>query len=118
MVRILLAVASVGMVFFVVSAVGLASDAATGESSPIELFEQRIMPIFKSARPSSCVQCHLASVDLKDYILPSHEQTFVSLRDEGLIDVDAPDKSKILNLIGMDQVKKAGKVRAGADMAT
>lgn len=103
MVRFLLSVVSVGMVFLVASAGGFADEETGSESNPIELFEQRIMPIFKSPKPSSCVQCHLASVDLKDYILPSHEQTFVSLRDEGLIDINEPDNSKILNLIGMGE---------------
>ena len=69
------------------------------ETSPAELFEQRIVPIFKSPNPSSCVQCHLAGVDLKDYILPSSEKTFLSLRDQGLVDLDKPEKSKILKLI-------------------
>ena len=69
--------------------------------TPESVFESRILPIFKSPNPSSCVQCHLASVDLKDYILPSAEKTFRSLRDQGLIDLDAPDKSKILALIAM-----------------
>lgn len=69
--------------------------------SPEELFQQRIMPIFRSPEPSSCVQCHLSSVDLKDYILPSHRQTFVSLRDQGLIELDDPGKSRILKLISM-----------------
>src|SRR5262245_57106413 len=54
-------------------------------ASPQEIFERRIVPIFKSPNPSSCTQCHLAGVDLKDYILPSHEKTFLSLRDQGLI---------------------------------
>ena len=77
--------------------------AATGwaEDSALELFEQRIMPIFRSPKPSSCVQCHLTSVDLKDYIRPSHEETFLSLRDQGLIDVESPGESKILKLIRM-----------------
>ena len=74
---------------------------ALAEDSAMSIFEQRIMPIFNSPKPSSCVQCHLASVDLKDYILPSHEDTFLSLRDNGLIDVEKPDQSKILKLIGM-----------------
>ena len=65
------------------------------------VFEARILPIFKSPNPSSCVQCHLAGVDLKDYILPSAEQTFRPLRDQGLIDLAAPEKSKILTLIAM-----------------
>ncbi|MCE9529732.1 MAG: hypothetical protein K8T89_01115 [Planctomycetes bacterium] len=64
-----------------------------------EVFERRILPIFKSPSPSSCVQCHLAAVDLKNYILPSHRDTFLSLRDQGLIDLDNIEKSKILGLI-------------------
>src|SRR5262245_51486785 len=69
--------------------------------TPQEVFDQRIMPIFRSPQPASCVQCHLAGVDLKDYILPSHEQTFASLRDLGMIDLGEPKKSKILTLIAM-----------------
>ncbi len=71
--------------------------------SPAEVFAERIMPIFRSSDPSSCVQCHLSSVDLKNYILPSHERTFVSLRDQGLIDLENPASSKILKLIDMGQ---------------
>jgi hypothetical protein len=78
-----------------------AEDTPGSGLSPAELFNARIMPIFRSPQPSSCVQCHLSSVDLKNYILPSHEKTFLSLRDQGLIDLDAPAKSKILTLIRM-----------------
>ncbi|MEL6111124.1 MAG: hypothetical protein AAFU85_34385, partial [Planctomycetota bacterium] len=60
---------------------------------------KRIMPIFRSPKPSSCVQCHLSSVDIRDYILPSHTETFHALREEGLIDVEHPEDSKILRLI-------------------
>jgi hypothetical protein len=73
--------------------------AAAAGPTPAEVFERRIVPIFKSPRPSSCVQCHLAGVDLKDYILPDAAKTFRSLRDQGLIDLDAPEKSKIVRLI-------------------
>jgi len=71
--------------------------------TPQEVFDRRIIPIFRSPEPSSCVQCHLAAVDLKDYILPSMEQTFASLREQGLIDVDSPRESKILTLIRMGE---------------
>ncbi len=80
-----------------------AEEDATAHSESLALFEQRIIPIFRSPQPSSCVQCHLASVDLKNYILPSQEKTFVSLRDQGLIDLTAPEKSKILTLIEMGE---------------
>lgn len=83
--------------------VGTAEDKSSPEPSPLELFDQRILPIFKSPKPSSCVQCHLAAVDLKNYIFPSQEKTFASLRDQGLIDLDQPEKSKILTLIKMGE---------------
>src|SRR5258707_8009966 len=83
-------------------------EASLRAETPQEIFEQRIAPIFKSPNPSSCVQCHLAAVDLKDYILPDHEKTFRSLRDQGLIDLDAPEKSKILKLIQMGERDSRG----------
>lgn len=79
----------------------LAAPAVAADPTPAEVFEKRIMPIFKSPSPSSCVQCHLSGVDLKDYILPDAEKTFRSLRDQGLIDLAAPEKSKIVKLIDM-----------------
>src|SRR3954468_23023226 len=83
------------------------------DPSPAQVFEARILPIFKSPDPSSCVQCHLAGVDLKDYILPSAEKTFRSLRDQGLIDLSAPERSKILTLIQMGKADpKAAAVHA------
>ena len=81
----------------------VAQDNGHGELTPIDIFNQRIMPIFKSPQPSSCVQCHLAAVDLKDYILPSHEKTFASLRAQGLINLEQPGESKILTLIQMGE---------------
>lgn len=80
--------------------------------TPQQVFDQRIMPIFKSPNPSSCVQCHLAGVDLKNYILPSAKDTFLSLRDQGLIDLDNVEKSRILGLIqmGKDERSKGAAV--------
>ena len=93
---------------------GIASAiAAEAQRSPKEVFEQRIMPIFKSSNPSSCTECHLAGVDLKNYILPSHEKTFLSLRDQGLIDLENPGDSKILRLIAM-----GGGTNQGAALIT
>src|SRR5262249_42004909 len=82
--------------------------AGEGGPTPQEVFEKRILPIFKSPDPSSCTQCHLAGVDLKNYILPSHEKTFLSLRDQGLIDLDRPADSKILRLINMREGDRKG----------
>lgn len=86
------------------------------EPTPPQLFEQRIMPIFRSPNPSSCTQCHLSAIDLKNYILPSHEKTFLSLRDRGMIDLDKPAESKILQLIqrGHDDNQGAALIHAKA----
>ncbi len=85
-----------------------------GEDEPTaaQLFEKRLLPIFKSPNPSSCVECHLAGVDLKNYILPSHEKTFVSLRDLGLIDLARPEESKILKLISMGETPGAALIQS------
>ncbi|MGB0598269.1 MAG: hypothetical protein ACPGLY_16405 [Rubripirellula sp.] len=79
------------------------ADEPETSQDPLELFESRIMPIFRSEKPSSCVQCHLSSVDLKNYILPSHTETFVALREAGLVELDQPNESKILSLIQMGE---------------
>jgi hypothetical protein len=87
------------------------SAAALRAETPQEIFDQRIAPIFKSPNPSSCVQCHLASVDLKNYILPSATDTFLSLRDQGLLDLDNIEKSRILGLIQMGKEERATKAK-------
>jgi len=80
------------------------------EPTPRQVFEKRLLPIFNSPEPSSCVQCHLAGVELKNYIRPTCEQTFVSLRDQGLIDLDRPEKSRILALIQMGDGDKGASL--------
>jgi hypothetical protein len=91
----------------------LALALAARADTPQQVFAKRIVPIFKSPNPSSCVQCHLAGVDLKDYIRPGADETFRSLRDQGLIDLDAPERSKILTLISMGtEDQKAPAVHA------
>ncbi len=74
---------------------------STAEESSKTIFEKRILPIFQSSNPSSCTECHLANLDLKNYILPTSEKTFLSLRDQGLVDVEVPEKSRILKFITM-----------------
>jgi hypothetical protein len=72
---------------------------AIQDASPLDIFEKRILPIFQSSKPSSCAECHLSGVDLKEYIRPSQEETFTSLAAAGLIDTQKPDESKILAFI-------------------
>src|SRR6476620_9054219 len=97
------------------SLAALSAHAATAPADDsAKIFEERIVPIFKSPDPSSCTRCHLASVDLKDYILPSAKDTFLALRDQGLINLDKPGESKILTLInrGAGDPKGAGLITA------
>jgi len=99
------------LILFALVSATASADEPPPAPTPAEIFEKRIMPIFKSPSPSSCVQCHLAGVDLKNYILPDAEKTFRSLRDQKLINLAAPEKSKIIKLIEM------GKADAKAENA-
>ena len=69
------------------------------KQSALAVFEKRILPIFQSAKPSSCSECHLSGVDLKDYIHADPQETFISLVEAGMIDVKKPNDSKILRFI-------------------
>ena len=74
-------------------------DAQVDDLPSVAIFEKRILPIFQSAKPSSCSECHLSGVDLKEYIRPTHQETFASLVKAGMIDVAKPEDSKILRFI-------------------
>ncbi len=77
-----------------------AIDVTRSETTPAAaIFAKRILPIFHSENPSSCTECHLSGVDLKQYILPTQEATFASLVSAGMIDTNTPDESKILRFI-------------------
>ena len=67
--------------------------------SALAIFERRILPIFRAKSPSSCTECHLSGVDLKDYIHADQGKTFASLVGAGLVDVEKPQDSKILEFI-------------------
>ncbi|GIW79596.1 MAG: hypothetical protein KatS3mg105_1403 [Gemmatales bacterium] len=78
------------------------TDATSRSQEALVIFKRRILPIFQSPKPSSCTECHLGGVELKDYIHPSQQKTFASLVAAGLVDLEAPEKSKILRLIQME----------------
>lgn len=61
------------------AALGLVSCGdSTDGGSALALFERRILPILNSPKPSSCAECHLSGVDLKDYIRKDQKETFGS----------------------------------------
>ncbi|WP_254513715.1 hypothetical protein [Anatilimnocola floriformis] len=91
------------------------SSASFAEDTALAIFQKRIAPILQAQRPSSCSECHLSGVDLKDYIRPTQPETFAALRDGGLIDVQQPGKSKLLQFIDRKPAKPSivtEKIRA------
>lgn len=84
------------------SALFLALTAAFADDANMpEIFKRRILPLFQAKEPSSCRECHLTGVDLKDYLADDPRRAFLSLRDQGLADVKEPAKSRLLALIAM-----------------
>src|SRR6185503_15543819 len=74
-------------------------DSGKASLSATEIFDRRILPILRSSESSSCTECHFGGVELKKYLREDQATTFAALRDEGLIDVEQPCKSKILQFI-------------------
>lgn len=93
----------IGAIGIVLTLVG---SAVAADPTPADIFQKRILPIFRSPNPSSCAECHLAGVDLKQYLLPDADKTFRSLRDQGLINLDRPAESKIIQLIERSDPKR------------
>lgn len=63
------------------------------------LFDNRILPIARSTKSSSCTECHFGGVELKNFIGETESETFSSLRNQGLIDLENPQESKLLKFI-------------------
>ena len=83
------------------SSVGIVAKPAASRA----VFERRILPLLRANNPSTCSECHLSGVDLKDYIRPTEAQTFAALRDRGMLDVKHPEESRILKFIKMSRPK-------------
>jgi len=64
-----------------------------------ELYAQRIEPILASDEPASCNQCHLSGVDLGVLVQGTPCQTMACLIEDGLVDLQSPDKSEVLRWI-------------------
>lgn len=66
---------------------------------PTETFHDRIEPLLKDDRPTSCNQCHLSGVDLTAFARDTPCQTWACLVDQQLVDVQNPEDSRILGWI-------------------
>src|SRR5438552_18463762 len=72
---------------------------ANADDSVDDVFTRRILPLAKADKPSSCVECHVAGVDLSQYIRGDAASTFTALRSAGLVNAVQPEKSKLLEFI-------------------
>ncbi len=83
------------------SAAGRSSDAQTrtADNAVVRIFRDRILPIVRSDRPSSCTECHLAGVDLRQFVSDDPYATLAALVAQGWVDPDRPRKSRLLQLI-------------------
>lgn len=84
--------------------------------SPAEIYQRRVVPLLQSSKASSCSECHLQGLHLDDFLTTDPKASFASLRSRGWIDVDKPEKSKLLEFIAkkpersndlMEQVRKS-----------
>jgi hypothetical protein len=69
------------------------------EQTPGELFAQRIEPLLAQDRPSTCNQCHLSGIELGSFARDTPCETMACLTEQGLVDLEAPEKSLILSWI-------------------
>lgn len=69
------------------------------EDAVSDLYERRIAPILASDRPKTCNTCHLAGVDLQLFLQETPCQTMACLDARGLVDLDDPGASVILQWI-------------------
>lgn len=105
----LVAAAVVGSVF---------ANFARAESAG-EIYQRRVLPLIESGSHSSCTECHFRGVELRDFLTSDPAKTFAELRGRGWIDVEHPEKSKLLGFIAREPEQAdplLGKVRA-AEMA-
>lgn len=72
---------------------------AACEVKPSQAFHDRIEPLLAEDRVTTCNQCHLSGVDLSAFARETPCKTWACLVDQGLVNVAAPEQSKILGWI-------------------
>jgi hypothetical protein len=78
---------------------GLSDLPAAAADDASDIFARRILPLAQADQPSSCRECHVAGIDLSQYIRSDAGATFAALRAAGLVNADQPEKSKLLEFI-------------------
>ena len=64
-----------------------------------EIYTRRVMPLLESDAKSSCSECHFRGVELGDFLTRDPGETFAQLRGRGWIDIEQPEKSKLLDFL-------------------
>lgn len=68
-------------------------------ATPSDLFTRRIAPLLATDRPKTCNTCHLSGVDLQMFVQETPCQTMACLDSKGLVDLEDPQTSTILQWI-------------------
>jgi hypothetical protein len=73
--------------------------AACAGASNTTLYDARIAPLLADDRPKSCNACHLSGIDMTLFVRATPCETMACLGALGLVDLAAPDQSKVLDWI-------------------
>jgi hypothetical protein len=76
-----------------------AGEACNSEHA-LDLYDQKIAPLFADEQPSTCGQCHLPGVDLEMFVRGTPCETLACLVDRRLVNPSSPADSKLLDWIG------------------
>jgi hypothetical protein len=72
---------------------------ACAGASNTALYDERIAPLLADDRPKSCNACHLSGIDMTLFVRATPCETMACLGELGLVDLAAPDQSKVLDWI-------------------
>ncbi len=64
-----------------------------------DLYDKRIAPLLATDRPKTCNTCHLSGIDLEMFVQETPCQTMACLDERGLVDLEDPKASTILQWI-------------------
>lgn len=88
-----------GMILALVACKETPPEPQVCDESPGELYERRVAPLFSADNPSTCSQCHAGGVDLAAFLRPDACESMACLQDLGLVDLEHPERSVLLQWI-------------------
>jgi len=90
------------VIFVLAAAGGLAAceERKVTDCAASSSYEERIGPLLTTDRPDSCSACHASGVRLADFVRGSECEAMACLKEQGLVNLDAPDESVLLSWIG------------------